>query len=269
MYDDYRKYLKDWFDWMKKTKPGFSHRAFSQWAGFKAPNQLLLIMTGERNIALSSIGKYTNVLKLGQIEKKYFELLVKFNQSKDMPSKAEYFQELSVYWLRRGDMLEAEQHKYLTNWYYAAVREMVNLRGFQENGRWISKRLGGLITPAQANKAIRILLELKLLSRNENGRLVQVSNYVTTGDEVQSITAFLFHEQMMKLALESLKEKPSSERNLTSLTFSLKRENYSAVIDGIIELKKRIITMLQNRKIQNEDDDVYQLNIHLFPIRKG
>ena len=68
---------------MKKTRKEFSYRAFSAWAGFKAPNQLQLVILDKRNIALSSLNKYFTVLKLKKSEEHYFELLVKYRQSND------------------------------------------------------------------------------------------------------------------------------------------------------------------------------------------
>lgn len=267
-YDDYRVYLKDWFSWMKEVRPGFSHRAFSRLAGFKAPNQLLLVVNGQRNIALPSIRKYFSALKLKEGERKYFEILVKFNQTDDMAAKRDYFRDLSVHWLKRGSFLEPQQHKYLANWYYTAIREMVNLKGFKEDGYWISKKLGGLVTPPQARSAIDVLLKLGLLARGPGNTLIQTSNYVTTGDEIESVAAYLYHEQMIRLALESLRHKSSTERNLTALTFTLRRIDYEALVNEINEFRKRIISSLQNRKVPEGDEALYQLNVHLFPIIK-
>ncbi len=266
-YEDYRLFLKDWFAWMKETKPGYSYRLFSRIAGFKSPNQLLLVIQNQRNIALASINKYFQALKLKHSEQKYFECLVKFNQAENMSAKKAYFEDLSTHWVKRESFLENEQLQYLSNWYYAAVREMVNLKDFKENGAWISKKLGGLITPTQAQRTIEELLALKLIERDSNQRLVQTNNYVTTGDEIQSVAAFLYHEQMIKLALEALKEK-SSTRNTTALTFTMTQKDYNSVVDKINNFRKEIVGLIQNREIQNQDEALYQLNIHLFPITK-
>lgn len=268
-YDNYRSYLKDWYDWMKESKPAFSYRAFANWAGFKAPNQLLLVIKNQRNIALSSLGKYFDALKLKDSEKKYFELLVKFNQAKDMVAKSQYFKELSVFWLKKGTLLEGQQFKYLTNWYYPAVREMVNLSDFKETGQWIADKLGGMITPAQARKAVEVLLELGLLKRDANRKLLQASNYVTTGNEVESVTAYLYHQQMIAAALQSLKEIAYLKRNITALTFTIAKDDYDMVVSEINDARKKIISSLQNRKVQNRDTELYQLNFHLFPINKA
>ncbi|PIU58118.1 MAG: hypothetical protein COS89_02045 [Deltaproteobacteria bacterium CG07_land_8_20_14_0_80_38_7] len=265
-YDNYRKYLRDWFIWMKKTNPVFSYRAFSQWAGFKSPNQLLLVMDGKRNISISTLNKYLAVLKLKDNEAVYFELLVKFNQAKDMPTRTRCFQQLSPYWLKRGTVLGKEQYDYLSGWFYTAIREMVNLNNFKEDGRWISKRLKGMINPIQARRAIEILLKLNLLKRDENDKLVQTSSYLTTGNETEAVAAYIFHEHMLHLAMESLKKKPSSERNISSLTFTIRKKDYESIVSKINEFRKEVVSLLENRAVKEEDDSLYELSLHLFPI---
>jgi len=267
-YDNYRLYLKDWFSWMKETKPGFSYRAFSMWADFKSPNQLLLVINGQRNIALSSLGRYFEVLKLKPTECKYFEILVKFNQAKDMPTKTQHFRELSVYWLKKGTLLESNQLEYLNNWYYTAIREMVNLHNFKEDGNWIAKKLRNLISAPQARHAIQVLLDMKLLQRDAQGKLVQTTQYVTTGNETNSVSAFLYHDQMIRLAMESLNEGESHSRNLTALTFTIRKVDYDRLVGEIDEFRKKMISALQNRDDLTKDEELYQLNIHLFPIGK-
>lgn len=264
-YDNYRRYLRDWFEWMKGSKPGYSYRVFARQTGFKAPNQLLLIINNERNVALTSLNRFFKVLQLTPQEKRYFELLVKFNQAKEMSTKADYFQELSVYWLKQGTLLESKQHAYLTQWYHTAIREMVALTSFRNSGEWISKALNRRINSKQATAAIATLLELGLLQR-DGDRLVQTSQYVTTGDDAAAVAAYLYHEQMMTLALESLKKRSASERNITALTFTIRKSDYEPLVDEINDFRKRIVGWLQNRSAIDADDELYQLNIHLFPI---
>lgn len=267
-YDNYRLYLKDWFAWKKSTDSDFSYRVFSEKTGFKAPNQLLLLIKGERNLGADSVANCFAVLDLSHGEKKYFTLLVKFNQTRKMKEKNACLEELSAYWIKKDVFLKKEQYKYLTNWYYTAIREMVNLKDFEDDGVWISRRLGKLITPEQAQQAIRILLELELLERGENGKLKQTSNYVSTGSEVQDVAGYLYHDQMMRIAHDSLETKSAAERNLTALTFTMRRADYQNVVNEINDFRRRLIVLISGRDKQNEDEDLFQMNVHLFPVTK-
>ncbi|MFH1873853.1 MAG: TIGR02147 family protein [Pseudomonadota bacterium] len=265
-YDNYRTYLRDWFNWMKATKHKYSYRLFSKEAGFKSPNQLMLVMNGQRNVTMDTLQIFCETLGLAENESKYFELLVKFNQAKDMPSKTRFFKELSVYWMRSENILKKEQYRYLSNWFYTAIREMVVLKDFQEDGNWIAKKLDNLISPAQAEKAIQALLDLKLLKRTKNGKLVQTSIYTTTGDEVRDVAAYIFHEQMIKMAAESLKQKDADYRNISSLTFTIRPDDYNSLVEKINLFRKEIVNFLNSRNTLNEDKNLYQFSLHLFPI---
>ena len=269
LYENYRKYLGDWYTWMKTVREGFSFRAFSAWAGFKSPNQLLLVIKGARNISLTSLDKYCKVLKLKKGEQKYFELLVRFNQAKNMETQANYFKELSAFHLKRGSLLKSHQYNYLSIWYYSAIRELVAMRGFQDNSTWIAKKLGGLITPHQAREAIAALLDLGLLKRNEHRRLTQTSDYVTTGDETEAVAASLYHEQMIRMAQQALLKGDPAQRNLSALTFTIRPQDYASVIDDINDFRKRLIALLQHRNDTRSDACLYQLNVHLFPLSRN
>ncbi|MFH1874759.1 MAG: TIGR02147 family protein [Pseudomonadota bacterium] len=265
-FDDYRKYLKTWYEWKKQDDPKFSHRVFCAQAEFKSPNHLLLLIQGKRNISLKTIIKYISALQLKDSEAQCLETLIKFNHATDMPTKARHLKELSAYWGKKGTFLSKEQYRCLANWYYTAILELVNLEDFRENETWIVRKLKNLITPVQARKAINTLLALQLLKRNIKGKLIRTQSYLTTGSETNSVMAFLFHEQMIKLGLEALKETSSAYRNISSLTFTVRKEDYDLVVNEINDFRYKLCSLLENRKIKNQDKYLYQFNLHLFPI---
>lgn len=266
LYDDYRKFLHDWFATRKSNDTTWTYREFSRRAGFKSPNQLWLVIRGKRNITRDSLPQYLSVLELKIADRKIFEALVLFNQAHDVAEQQQHWRELCDLKKRRGHNLEAQQYKYLTNWHYAAVCEMVNLRDFREDGAWIAKRLGALITPHQAEDALRVLAELKLVTRDEHGKLKQSAAYITTGDQAQSVAATLYHEQMTKLTLDAIREMPPSERNVTGLTFTMRREDYEQVVTAMNDFRKRIAAFITSRLTQGQDDGLYQFNLNLVPL---
>lgn len=264
-YDDYRQYLKDWYEF-KKAKEAYTYRKFSEEAGFRSPNQLQLVFQGKRNITEETLNNYLKILNLKISERKYFSLLVDFNQSKDPGEKKKVLKEIDALRKRKGFLERAKQDQYITNWYYTAIFEMVHLKDFQEDGEWIAKKLGSLITAAKANEALKDLLDLKLLERNAEGRLVQTQEYVSTGSETQSLAAYLYHEQMIKLTLDTLEKGNAEKRNLTALTFSLREKDYEEIVQEIHKFRSKLIGFLNHRLNQYEDERLYQFNLHLFPL---
>lgn len=269
LYDNYREFLRDWFLWRKHQESGFTYRLFSHAMGFTSPNQLQLVINGKRNITTDTLECYADVLKFKKKEREYFALLVSFNQSKSMQEKSRHLASLAAFQTQRGHLLTPEQYRYLSHWHYPTVREMVALKDFCEDSDWIANRLGGEATSAGAQKIIANLLELGLLTRDAAGKLTPGAPYVSTGAEVASVAAFTYHEQTIGLALEKLRGVPSENRNVSALTFTIRQDDYAAIVEEVNAFRKHLIKHLLARDVQNQDEAVYQLNLQLFPVTQN
>ena len=170
-YVNFRDYLKDWYAWMKKTRSGFSYRAFSKWAGLKSPNQLKLIIQGKRNLTAAYQEKYMNILKLGIRERQYFLNLVRLEYAHNDNEKTKIYAEISTFWKKPGQKIRADQYEYLSNWYYPVLREWVQSERFREDAPWLARQLYEQITPSQIKRALKNLQVWGFLKR-EGWRLV-------------------------------------------------------------------------------------------------
>ena len=123
-YLDYRKLLKDLFDWYKKQNSGFSHRYFANKSGLSI-GFLKLVIDGKRNLTKKSLMKIAKGFELNDEEIVYFENLVFMNQSKKVSDKDYYYKNL----IKNGDCVKSakitkDQYKYFSNWYNCVIREL-------------------------------------------------------------------------------------------------------------------------------------------------
>ena len=65
-YDDYRRFLQDYFDEQKKMRAVFSHRFFAAKAGFRSSSFCLNVFRGRFNLTPKSIEKMTKAMGLGR-----------------------------------------------------------------------------------------------------------------------------------------------------------------------------------------------------------
>ena len=93
-YKNYRDFLSDYYRYKKSEKSTFSYRAFSIKAGIGSPSHLKMVSEGNRNLSLHSIPKFASAIGFNEKEKRYFELLVQFNQSADPETKAKHYSQL-------------------------------------------------------------------------------------------------------------------------------------------------------------------------------
>jgi len=268
-YEDYRQYLKDWYGWKKNTTRGFSFRTFSREAGFKSSNALALVISRDRHLALSAVKKFAKAMKLKPREKEYFFLLVQFDQETDPGFKANILAELSTFWDKQGHELTASQYEYIANWHNIAVREMVDLKDFRPDPFWISKKLRGKITPQTARKSLELLQKLGLISKKENDRFVQNISCINTGPNIGAMIGHMVHRQMMQLGFDALVNTPSTERHLDSLSISVTKDDFEKIRMEILSFINRIIALLEAKTEKGRDEELYQMNLHFFPLTSG
>jgi len=266
-YLDYRKYLRDAFTNLKETRPAFSHRLFTRMAGFSSSNYMMLVMQGKRNLSGEGIQKVAKALKFKKGETEFFENLIRFNQATSDTEKNFYYTRISNN--RRyaeARPLEKGQFEYYSKWYIPAIREMVLLKNFREDPQWIASKLKPQIAPREAESALKLLLDLNLLVRDETGKLVQKDGHITSGDEVRSLAVTNFQREMIERAAASIEATPADRREIGSITFAVSKEKLSEAKKLIREFRSKLSGFLAE---DSDADAVYQFNVQLFNLSKG
>ncbi len=264
-YSDFRTYLKDLVHELKELNKNFTMRTFAEQAGFGSPSFLKMIIDGERTLTEKALPKFCETLNIKNREKDFFITLVKFNQSTDPDTKKILFEELNKLRPRvTFSKIKNHQAKYLSNDYYAAIREMVLLKDFKEDAKWIAAKCLPRISPTEAREAIETLLELRMLKRDENNNLVQSDPIVDTGQSATEIEAFSFHEAVLNKARRYLGHLEQEKRNFTALTIPIPTYLEKEISKRIDSFQNEILDLVNAENIHY--DNVYQLNVQLFPV---
>ena len=86
-YDDFRKFLQDYFEEQKKMRSVFSHRFFAAKAGFSSSSYCLNVIRGRFNLTPKSIEKISKAMEFEPLQKTYFEALVQYNQAQQVDER--------------------------------------------------------------------------------------------------------------------------------------------------------------------------------------
>lgn len=266
-YLDYRAFLRDHYASKKAASRAFSYRAFSKRAGVSSPNYLKLVIEGKRSLSPKMAERFAHACGLDADGSRYFVALVGFNQAKTSVERAQFYDRLTGFQrYRQAHKLELAHAAYYSEWFMPAIRELVAAPRFREDPDWIAEQMIPIITPTQARQALETLMELKLLVRDEKGRLVQSDPLLSTGAETRGLHIVAFHRAMTQRALESIDLVPKPERDISSLTLCLGR-------DGLRKLKERLQRfrreLLELSALEAEPEQVVQLNFQLFPLTRG
>ncbi|RJP84155.1 MAG: TIGR02147 family protein [Desulfobacteraceae bacterium] len=265
-YLDYRAFLNDMFLYKKGTTSSFSYRYFSKLAGFSSPNFLQLVVNGSRNLTNTSIAQVATGFKLKKPEREFFELLVLMNQASDHAEKDRYYRKM-ISLKAQGSLkkLETAQYEYFSKWYFPVLRELVMFGDRQQTPEQLAERLIPAATVKEVETALGRLADLGLIRKNEAGCWEQSDQIISTGPEVKSLLIANFHREMIQKGEESINRFPANERDITALTFSIKKSK-------IIELKQKIAAfrqeMLKEFASDEDADQVMQINIQAFPLTR-
>ncbi len=266
-YLSYREYLNDYYVAAKANTRAFSYRYFSRKAGYSSPNFLKLVSEGRRNLSAESVEKFSSALKLDRDEARFFSNLVVLEQAETDAERNEAYEKVAASRTYRGARrIDHGFFDYLSRWYNPAIREMVLRPDFTEDPAWIASQLLPQIRPAQAEKALALLLDLGLLIRDEEGALVHGDAAITTGHEVRSLAIGNFHRQMIERAGESIELVQRELRDISALTVVVSDETVAELKTRIHAFRERLLDLSMR---DPNPANVYQLCIQLFPLTRA
>lgn len=266
-YQDYCPFMADQISWLKATAPPSAKvtlHSLTKKAGLNGYDFLGRVLKGKRNLTISSIPGIVKALKLNRAESDFFTDLVMLSRAKNSEERSFYSHRLIKHKrFQKAHPMTRSQARYLSEWFLPAVRELVALPGFKEDPNWIAKRLEPEITPAQAQKAVKDLLEMGFLGRDEDGSLIRTHGSINTGDEFLSPLISDFHRSMARKGLESVDRYEVDSRNLQAITISLSEENRLKLWELMSRFRQEVSSLADQKKDPN---GVYQVNLQFFPL---
>lgn len=267
-YLDYRTWLGDLYLWTKRALGAYSYVQFSGDIGFGENNVAHLVVRGKRALSLKALSRLCDVLALKGTERQYLELLVRYCNSRKSREREELFERMLALKTRvLASPLEQGQLEYYSEWWHPVVREMVGMAGFSSDPRAIADRVVPRILPEQARKSLELLERLGLVVFDpESGRHVLASRNVTTGDEVAGHAIVRYHQKTIEIAREAITRVEPERRDVSAITVSVGEATAARMKEEIQSFRKHLLSIAE----KDEDaDQIYQVNIQLFPFTKG
>jgi uncharacterized protein (TIGR02147 family) len=263
-YYDYRLYINDFYHEKKAANPNYSYRLIAGKVG--CDHALIIkILRGERHIGSKKVETFASWLGLSDRQKTYFKLLISFGKAKDNEDRKRFFEKILAFSDIAEKQIDSGQYEYYQRWYYTAVREILNIRPFKDDYRWLAEAVHPSITPLQAKKAVQLLNRLGMIVRNEDGYFHLTDRFVTTGENWQSIAIRSFQKEACALAAQSIDNVPPEERDISTVTVSLNEEGCKRIRESLARLRREIIEVA----ISCEPvDRAYQMNLQFFPVSK-
>jgi len=262
-YLDYREFLRDFYRDQKARHFYFSFRFLSQKTKID-PAHIARVFQCKRHLSEKSLAPFITLCKFNDDEKRYFERLVSFNTARTDRQASQAFESLLSLANVKSLTLRPEQYTFYTKWYHTAVRALIAMRRYTaKDCAKIAQSLSPSITASQARDAVKLLLKLGLIRKNPDGILSATEAHITTGPQWRSLAVNAFQTETLRLAQESLDRHAKELRDISTVTIGIKKARMHEIRQRIAEFRKSIIHLAEE---DQDPDDVYQLNIQLFPL---
>ncbi|MBF0298362.1 MAG: TIGR02147 family protein [Oligoflexia bacterium] len=239
-------YLEHEFIQRRKKNNYYSLRAFARHLGIEASG-LSQILRGKRHLTIKMIQRLGQKLDIDP------KRMSKFHELNEK-DKDNNFKELIF-----------DQFEVLSNWYYFALLELMNVKEFRNDVKWISRRLG--ISVTEVNLAIKKLIKLKMISIDENGHWRDLTGGKTNlGDpELTNQTFIRFQKDILNLSINALQAVPIAKREHSGVTMAIDSSKIAEAKILIKKFKRQLGKLLTGKN----EDQVYQLQISLFPLSQN
>lgn len=267
-YLDYKDYLEALYKALKQELDSYSYLSFAEDLGFSKTNVVHLMIKGKRPLSSKAAHKVADVLDLKGNDRKYFEDLVAYQNSRDSQERETIFQEmvsLKAKEVKAEDELLA-QLEFFTDWYHSAIYELSFTKQFTSDTKELAAMLSPRIRPEQARRSLELLERLGLLAKDaESGAYAPTKGRISTGDEIASLAITRYHQRMIEMGKESLTSVDSPLRDISSISIAIPLSMMPELKKEISQFRKKLLSLASESQ---DPDTVYQMNVQLFPLTR-
>lgn len=261
-YLDFREFLRDCYQARKQESRAFSYRYIGGKIGLDS-GAISRILNGERDLNPEMARSLAGVFGLNEPEKEFFEILVLFGQARSLAEKNPFLERIFRLRGSKVSALEERQYVFYRKWYHLALRELLNFHPFEGDYHKLARMLRPPIKTVEAKRAVRLLLDIGLLGRDEKGRLRLTEALITSGDDIRAVFLNNLHLAMAELAVRAFPDMEPRERDFSGLTIGLSPQGFAKVKAKTKEYRREVL------EIARHDQDVacvYRMNLQLFPV---
>ena len=263
-YDDFRKFLQDYFEEQKKMRAVFSHRFFAAKAGFSSSSYCLNVIRGRFNLTPKSIEKIAKAMNFEPLQKAYFEALVQYNQAQQVNERENAWEQIVQ--IRKQiefTHVNSREQAYFSRWYYPVVREMAVNADWNGDYMALARMITPQITTEEARDAVKKLVEWNLLKKV--GDRYEETSQMLDASEIPPIALRQIRREYIQHAIGAVESMPKGERFAAFTTLAMSDSSYRYAVEVLEEARKKIIARAAN---DLDVERVYEMMLVAFPMSR-
>ncbi len=267
-YQDYRVFLKDLIQHLSIEDSSFSLEKLAEKSGV-ASGLFDKFFNESVGLTSTTLGKILPYLGLSGDQRSYLKLLRSLSESETSEERNTALEKLKQF-LQNQTLEQADNktpslddHQYMSQWYYVAIREMTSLDGFKLDARWIQEPLHFKVSLEEVEKAIDYLKNRNLIQVKPDGKVIAIDTHLQCSGGMYRLSLAQFHAQMLSLAQESIYKTARQDRKILSHTVAIPQNRVFEAKLILEEAWKKVAELSGTYK---NADSVYHVELALFPL---
>lgn len=263
-YTDFRQFMRDFYE-EQKDLHAFSWRDFSKKAGFSSSSYMKVVCDGKSKLSKAGVERTGEAMGLVGFEMDYFRAMVKFGQeSTDAKKKAAMEEMLAIAKEHKVRVVESDLFDFYESWKNPTLRELAPMMPGATPGE-LAKKCLPKVSAEEVKNTLVFLTKNGFLKKTAENVFEQAEKSITGSPEATRLAIRGMHYKMACLAANSL-DLPKTERNFTGVTMGVSKESYEKIVKELDECRRKIIAIAAD---DTNIDQVYRLNLQLFPLTKN
>ena len=273
MYTDYRIYLKDFFEFKKRTLSSriraYSYAAFSAAADIKSPNYLKLIIDGQRNLSEDMIKKFSKALQHSKEELLEFRALVRYGQAQDPLERNRCLRALADLRVKhkiKNGKIDADIWDAVPSWVGWVIKALVDQKNISFKEEDLRATMKGRASTDEIRKTLAKLVDSGEIVKDYANNTYVKGHSTANYSEIPVELVRKLQAELIYLGLESLAQDAPSEREFGAFTMALTEKEFEEMKFEIRQLRRNWYNKFGLARETSKGDRVFQLNVQLFPV---
>jgi transcriptional regulator with XRE-family HTH domain len=158
--------------------------------------------------------------------------------------------------------IEDDQFRFLTDWYYYAILEALELKDFRDTYQWLGSRLG--VSSLEAKLACERLQRLGFIKKVKGGWKDLTNGKTTSLNNQLTSSARREHQRGLLLkSIDTLETIAPEKRDHTSMTMAIDVADVENVRKLIKDFRRKLSGYLNQA---SEKSEVYNMSVSFFPL---
>lgn len=264
-YNDYRAFLRDWFEWKKAANPRFSYRVLGEKVGFKSAGFFSQLLQGKTTMSLELTHRFASCIGLDRRETDFFQAMVMHNQAKTLVEEKRHLDRMLELRPEALKRLARDRSEFLERWHHIVVWQLLEAMEVKDDPTRLATSLTPAIEPAEAAESIALLERLGMARRDADGRWRQLDPILSIAGEIPNSVTRRFYLSLNRLAAESHDRFERDERLLSWVTLSISDKKREEIVQEVRAFRRHLVELARR---DEAPQDVHQLLIQLFPLSR-